>query len=603
MSTAEGSSQSLQVRVALLALTGVAALQALYFLLAAEGPTRVVGIGLGAGSILLRLWAGGHGRRQLEAQVAFAVAICGNLAVHYPKLGAPIEGRLLLVAVMLGYLGILVAGVGALRRSSLFLPLLLAMFSAGATLLVAEVILAPPWQKAEPPGPDLSWRGMLGHPDTSLPDFYRPGSQIIHPYPSNPRGYFERLDPLEIQWGLNVSNPSAKASLVRDADHPGVLRVEISSAPTGAAWHIQLAETGLGVTKGVRLAMRFRARADRPRSIVVALARGRAPWSNLGFKDTVTIDTLWRDFAIPVVPTATYPGARLEFDLGAASPSVELSGVALVNVASGDTIMSNFPRYGVRYSFNNMGCRDRDFPLERAAGTWRILALGDSYTMGVGVHARDVWTLRLEQLLNAARSPGSPKYEVINCGVSGYSTEDALILYERHTARYNPDVVLLTMVWNDDRSFRDEVRLHFHERTRDRLFQTWRLLDKMVADLRVHHHDYSGAMRALEQLHEAADARGSRLAVIIGRNRPGGDWDELTDAVHASVDTLALPVLNLWGRLSTEPFGQLSVLEGFDNHPNEHAQPIIAEEVAKFLDQKGLLPVRPSPRSPRPRSP
>jgi len=43
VSTADGFSQPLAMRVALLALTGKAALQGVYFLLAAEGPTRVVG--------------------------------------------------------------------------------------------------------------------------------------------------------------------------------------------------------------------------------------------------------------------------------------------------------------------------------------------------------------------------------------------------------------------------------------------------------------------------------------------------------------------------------------------------------------------------------
>jgi hypothetical protein len=212
--------------------------------------------------------------------------------------------------------------------------------------------------------------------------------------------------------------------------------------------------------------------------------------------------------------------------------------------------------------------------------------------MGVGVHARDVFTERLEQLLNDARSPGSPTYEVINCGVSGYSTEDALILYERHAARYNPDLVLLTMVWNDDRSYRDEVRLGFRERKRHRLFKTWRLLDKALADMRVRHHDYSNAMRALQGLRNAAEARGSRLAVIIGRNNPRGEWDALIDAVYRSVDTLALPVLDVWGRLRTEPWREITVVPGSDGHPNERAHAIIAGEIARFLDEKGLLPRR-----------
>jgi hypothetical protein len=236
-----------------------------------------------------------------------------------------------------------------------------------------------------------------------------------------------------------------------------------------------------------------------------------------------------------------------------------------------------------------MGCRDRDVPLERAAGTVRILSLGDSYAMGVGVRAPDVFTARLEHLLNDARSPGAPRYEVINCGVSGFSTEDARVLYERHVARYHPDLVLLTMMWNDDLSWSDEVRMRFHQRRRHALFETWRLLDTVRANRRLRHHDYSSAVRALQGLRRSVEAHGARLAVIIGRNHPRKEWDALADAVYGSVDTLALPVLNIWGRLSKEPVGDMVVLEGVDYHPNERAHAIIAEEVRRFLDEKGLL--------------
>jgi hypothetical protein len=489
--------------------------------------------------------------------------------------------------VMLGYLGIFVAGAAALVRFSLFLPVLLSTLSFGVALLVTEMILEPR-ESDEPQGSVLLWKGISPHPDTSLHQFYAPKSRVLHAYPDDPRGYFERPDPLEMRWDLRLSGTSAKAALVRGSDNPGMLRVEIASAPTRTAWHIQLVEQGLSVTRGDALTVRFRARADRPRSIGVALIRGWAPWNNLGYSGTIGIDTVWRNFDIPIVVTETELWGQLQFNLGAESSSVELSGIALVNVASGDTIRSNFP-YAVRYWFNDMGCRDRDYPLERTAGTWRILALGDSYTMGVGVHARDVFTERLEELLNGARSRGMPTYEVINCGVSGYSTEDELILYQRHAARYHPDLVLLTMVWNDDRSYLEDVQLGFRERRRDRLFRTWRLLDQALADRRVRHHDYSNAMRALEGLRKAVEARGSRLVVIIGKNQDAHEWDPLIDAVYGSVDTLALPVLDLWRRLRTEPYREMTVLPDWDGHPNERAHAIIAREIGRFLEEKGLL--------------
>jgi lysophospholipase L1-like esterase len=206
------------------------------------------------------------------------------------------------------------------------------------------------------------------------------------------------------------------------------------------------------------------------------------------------------------------------------------------------------------------------------------------------VHARDVFTARLERLLNERRASGSPTYEVINCGVSGYSTEDALTLYQRHAARYNPDVVLLTMVWNDDRSFSDEAGLRFQEQPRHRLFQVWRLLDQTWTERGLRHHDYSTVTRALEGLRQAAQARGARLAVVIGRNGPRREWDALTEAVYRSVDTLAVPVLNLWERLGAEPPRDIQVLEKLDGHPNERAHAIMATEVEAFLGKHGLLP-------------
>jgi hypothetical protein len=116
-----------------------------------------------------------------------------------------------------------------------------------------------------------------------------------------------------------------------------------------------------------------------------------------------------------------------------------------------------------------------------------------------------------------------------------------------------------------------------------------------LAKRRVGHHDYSNAIGALQGLRQAVEARGARLAVIIGRNDARGEWDALADAVYGSVDTLTLPVLDLWRRLRTEPSHEIFVLDGVDYHPNERAHAIIAWEVRKFLNEKGLLHRRRDP--------
>jgi lysophospholipase L1-like esterase len=80
------------------------------------------------------------------------------------------------------------------------------------------------------------------------------------------------------------------------------------------------------------------------------------------------------------------------------------------------------------------------------------------------------------------------------------------------------------------------------------------------------------------------------LALVIGRNGPRREWDALADAVYRSVDTLTVPVLDLWQRLRRESPRDIQVLEKLDGHPNERAHAIIATEVEAFLGRHGLLP-------------
>jgi hypothetical protein len=91
---------------------------------------------------------------------------------------------------------------------------------------------------------------------------------------------------------------------------------------------------------------------------------------------------------------------------------------------------------------NSKGLRDREVPYDRRPGTLRVLALGDSYTFGQGVEARETWPKILETRLG----PGA---EVLNAGVSGWGTAQELLWLEDEGFRYRPDVVVLGFYVND----------------------------------------------------------------------------------------------------------------------------------------------------------
>jgi lysophospholipase L1-like esterase len=94
---------------------------------------------------------------------------------------------------------------------------------------------------------------------------------------------------------------------------------------------------------------------------------------------------------------------------------------------------------------------------DRPPGTVRIFCYGDSNTDGP---PRGGWAERLGARLAMHAAP--PRYEVVNAGVTGYSSYQGRLRYARDATRYRPDLVLVSFGWNDlapalgapDRSFR-----------------------------------------------------------------------------------------------------------------------------------------------------
>jgi len=85
----------------------------------------------------------------------------------------------------------------------------------------------------------------------------------------------------------------------------------------------------------------------------------------------------------------------------------------------------------------------RDIPHgKKAAGVTRVAVLGDSFVFGSGVKQDEPLTRRLAALLG-------PSFDVVNLGVPGYGTDQALLTLRRWGPRLSPDVVLAGFFWND----------------------------------------------------------------------------------------------------------------------------------------------------------
>ena len=82
---------------------------------------------------------------------------------------------------------------------------------------------------------------------------------------------------------------------------------------------------------------------------------------------------------------------------------------------------SSYRTFGYSFSTNEFGFRERVFPLKKPKNTFRILVFGDSLTFGVALDNDHRYTNLLEDMLNL--QVVNLKFEVLNFGMAGYSTD------------------------------------------------------------------------------------------------------------------------------------------------------------------------------------
>jgi lysophospholipase L1-like esterase len=93
---------------------------------------------------------------------------------------------------------------------------------------------------------------------------------------------------------------------------------------------------------------------------------------------------------------------------------------------------------------------ERDYSVVKSNRTYRIIALGDSFTYGVGVNTKETWPARLEDVLNTnLHCSQFDQYEVLNLGVPGYDLQYEKTRFKQKGLKYNPDMVLWMVLEND----------------------------------------------------------------------------------------------------------------------------------------------------------
>lgn len=102
---------------------------------------------------------------------------------------------------------------------------------------------------------------------------------------------------------------------------------------------------------------------------------------------------------------------------------------------------------GKSFRTSSAGLRDRDYPLRKPEGVFRIAGIGDSVMLGWGVGQGEDYLSVLEDALNARA--GGRRFEVLNFAVMGYNTVQEYFTLRDRALAYAPDLIILGFTGND----------------------------------------------------------------------------------------------------------------------------------------------------------
>jgi hypothetical protein len=307
----------------------------------------------------------------------------------------------------------------------------------------------------------------------------------------------------------------------------------------------------------------------------------------------VELASAWQTHRRELAIEGRHADANVELRLGADRWPVELAEVELLRQPGGEPVeVAPLPGFVVDYSFNALGCRGPDYEIPRPSEVRRIAALGDSVTLGIGVRQGDTFSSRLEARLRAraAAAGSTERWEVVNCGVSGYDTRQERLLYELVASRYEPEIVLVALYRNDELSYLEAREKGYVERRPGRLellLHSWNRLQRLGR--RPPPPDFSGNVAELEALDRACRARGARLVAFAFRGDREPEWERLLADVTTGLEGTGIPFLDLGPVLLEGREPEDLWVHPTDAHPNELGHDLAAGEIERFLEGQGLL--------------
>ncbi|MHA2231883.1 MAG: SGNH/GDSL hydrolase family protein [Candidatus Hodarchaeales archaeon] len=291
--------------------------------------------------------------------------------------------------------------------------------------------------------------------------------------------------------------------------------------------------------------------------------------------------------------------------------------------------------FDVQVKINAQGLRDRPYSYQRKDGVFRIIALGDSFTWGFGVEQDEIFTEIMEKNLR--------NIEVINMGVSGYSTDQEYLVFKSDGLNYNPHLILLLFFEDDMHHNTLKTNFIIYSKPKFSLVNGKLILTDMPSPeasavrkvhyfLRTHSIIYniltraylyseSGAIRSfrkeasrikeflngnetenpfdltfaiLREMKALCEVNSARMVIVkVATHNAALEYDSTrSDRLAKFCQTESVPFINLAGHFQNylRANRQASLQLPHDRHWNAEAHELTAEIISSYLKNQSLIP-------------
>ncbi len=257
--------------------------------------------------------------------------------------------------------------------------------------------------------------------------------------------------------------------------------------------------------------------------------------------------------------------------------------------------LTNIPEwlsYRPTYFINKDGLNDKlDYGIKKAPRTFRIIALGDSFTFGLFVNIEDSWPKKLETLLNKKLfCKNIDKFEVINLGMQGYDLQYEVQRYKNKGTKYDPDVVIW-LLKDEDLDWIIEYiipKIKLYEKglseKQKKSVMEWKFIWKNVKDNYLKEFSQNKIIELNKSYLHLFTSYFTKKLVII--NLPEySTKKEYKDLLHQFIQ-------NRTNSFLFDQFPQITKINGTfpETHPNNKGHKIIAESLFEYMTKNKLIP-------------